>query len=206
MRDINTVEALKKLRKEFTFYAKHAIRRHNEFVLLKCQFFREPEEVCGRCRDNPSTAIKTLELMKKNDGKLFAPTRSSTHEDHYHTFLEMMDMIPVEEEMDDSELGACEICPSWRFTSNAEIDRHKKILHPFETMGNVTNKRKFICNWKTQDETTCGEVFDSSYKLQKHKEAKGHKRSRSENANEKEKQRKKDEYAVSNEAMTVASK
>lgn len=190
LRDFKTVEYLKKLQKEFKCYAKHAIRRNNEFVLLKCQFFREPEDFCKYCRNNPPTATKTVELIKKNNGKLLEPLLSSTHDEHYHTFLEMIGMLPVETGVDTSELGYCEICPSWKFTSNSEVDRHKKLLHPLATMENVCTKRKFTCNFKMPCGSACGQVFNTAYKLTKHKDSTGHKKTRTDMAKEQDDARK----------------
>ena len=86
LRDFNTKNDLKNLRKEFKFLTKHAVRRGNEFVIWKCHFFRLPEEVCSYCRHHPPNAIKTLNLLKKINGELFEPTKSSARDGHYHTF------------------------------------------------------------------------------------------------------------------------
>ena len=143
-------------------------------MIWKCQFFRLPEEVCSYCRHHPPNAIKTLNLLQKNNGELFESTKSSTHDGHYHTFLEMCKMIPIISEVDTSELGTCEICPSWKFSSNTEADRDKRLFHPYEKMSNVCAKRKFTCNFKVDGKNGCGEVFSTQYFLTQHKNTKGH--------------------------------
>ena len=95
-------------------------------------------------------------------------------------------MIPIISEVDTSELGTCEICPSWKFSSNTEADRHKRLFHPYEKMYNVCTKRKFTCNFKVDGKNGCGEVFSTQHFLTQHNNTKGHTRNRTEKAKEDE--------------------
>ena len=92
-------------------------------------------------------------------------------------------MVPFATSNEDntSELGNCKICPVWKFSSNAEQDRHRKLFHYYAKTPDVCKDRKFKYNHKV-DGNICGEVFPSQHFLNQHKISKGHKRNRIEKA------------------------
>ena len=49
LRDFKASAKLRAHRKKFRFYANHAIRHENEFVLMKCQFLKPPGLECDHC-------------------------------------------------------------------------------------------------------------------------------------------------------------
>ena len=164
------------LRKDFKFYAKHAKRQENEFVILKCQFFKPTGMECDFCRENPPIALNTLKFIKEVGGRLFQPEPSNTNKDHYKTFLELKESKKAQPEHD-IELGRCMVCPEWYFTSEDERNRHRMLLHPNKTATDVIEKQKqtFTCNFKVNG-VPCGSVFPTHYMLGKHKEKKEHKK------------------------------
>ena len=78
LQDFHTDKKLQDLRKSFIFYAKYAIRRENEFVLMKCQFFKQPGTECTHCVENPPTSELTLKFLENFKGKLLQPSVRNT--------------------------------------------------------------------------------------------------------------------------------
>ena len=83
LRDFKASAKLRAHRKKFRFYANHAIRHENEFVLMKCQFFKPPGLECDHCKKNPPTAVRTLAFFKKFNGQLLEPHPSESHPGHF---------------------------------------------------------------------------------------------------------------------------
>ena len=98
---------------------------------------------------------------------------SLTREGHFYTFLEMRKMVSFATSNEDktSELGNCKICPAWKFSSNAEQDRHRKLFHYYAKTSDVCKDRKCKCNHKV-DGNICGEVFPSQHKRNRIEKAK----------------------------------
>ena len=101
-----------------------------------------------------------------------------------------------------SELGKCQICPKWSFTSVTEQTRHRKMLHPEAKRDDVApGPSKHTCNYNIEG-NVCGEILKSQHLLYKQKEELGHKRVRSETAknqlveSQKKRKKQKEEKAV----------
>ena len=174
LRDFNSDKTLQRMRLKFKFFAKHAVRRQNEFVIMKCQFFKSSGLECGYCQRNPPTAKETLQLLKKFKGKMVQPVPSEQNPGHFLTFLETISLTELPTE-DTGELGKCMICPNWTFTSKTEQEKHRKLFHPKSKASHVVPLESQIhrCSYKVNNKV-CGESFQSRHMLFKHKQNMGH--------------------------------
>ena len=191
------------LRKEFNFFAVHADRRSNEIAFMKCQLFKK-SDICQHCLDNPPIDCNALHSEINFGGFFFDAVSSESHPDHFKTYIEMINdketYVPK-----DTELGRCNICPNWWFSSEAEKQRHRKLLHPntkqlFLSRSNTIQTKKHVCHFKIGVENKeCGQVFTSYHRLYAHKKKELHtlksisKQKTQENKSKDEKRRKESE-------------
>ena len=184
MKELESDKKLQSFRKKFKFIAMHAVRRQNEFAIMKCQFFKQPGLECNFCKQNPPKCTQTLNLLKKYKGRLMQPIPSTTHTGHFLTFLEMIKMDSFPEEEARGDLGKRMVCPNWGFTSVTEQDRHRKLFHPKTKACDIVPEKSQIhkCNFKINGKV-CGETFQT-HMLWKHKNNVGHKKNRKEAAKE----------------------
>ena len=206
MKDLESDKTLQKIRKTFKFYVKHAVRRENEYILMKCQFFKQPGLECDYCKTNPPKCTQTLDFMKKFDGRFMQPINSSSHPGHYMTFLEMAKLDKFQSEQGRGDLGKCKICPNWGFSTITEQDRHRKLFHPKTKVNDVVPETSQIhtCNFKINGKV-CGEIFSSHHLLWKHKTNVGHKKNRIERA-KKQVQEEADKSTKQKAEKTIAKK
>lgn len=127
----------KSFREEIQLFLEHCDRRRNELIFLKC---RSP--TCTHCVTHPVIATDTMKLIREHGGRLFSPTPSSTHPDHFHTYVEMcslpVDSLPYPDQHQPSfvklsngpnPVGRYTKCPSYSFSSKAEKLRHCRTMH-----------------------------------------------------------------------------
>jgi hypothetical protein len=173
---------------ELKFLLKHCDRRRNELIFMKCT-----SPSCLHCSSKPIVAVEAMKFIRENGGTLFSPLKSTQHPDHYHTFLEMVDLsneqLPTPDQYQPTfmaqPLGRCPRCPSYTFSSQAEKQRHCAVVHqltPKQTAdldsgaGVVdVSLQRWPCKFKVRG-AMCGIEFRTKRDLQKHKEEEGHKR------------------------------
>jgi hypothetical protein len=98
-------------RKEYTFFSRHAVRRHNQMEFVVCE-----SAECEHCPFIPITAPKLLRVIRKNGGIVPTPTMSNDHPGHYLTLLEYLDNL----KKTGSVTGIDEGLPSQRVVSMCE--------------------------------------------------------------------------------------
>ena len=160
--------------KLYKFLTHHADRRKNEIIFSKCQF--KDKIPCTFCQKQPVKCKKILESMKKAKGRLYEPTPSEEHEDHYMTFLEMLNgedkasYAKPNEHLPSKSVGKCEMCPSWQFSSVTEAKRHVSLLHPNYNKESLPGSDQiFQCKFEK-----CDMIFPTYYKLSKHRKDENH--------------------------------
>ena len=84
---MNALRKSKKLMEELRFMLKHADRKSNELIFMKCVNPR-----CKHCSENPIIATTAWEDLKKNDFKWYNPMASTKFPGHYMTFLESLEV------------------------------------------------------------------------------------------------------------------
>jgi hypothetical protein len=155
--------------KEWREMLHHLNRKANEVIFMKCT-----DSTCTVCAGKSWQAKKMYEFLKQRNFKLFWPEESTDHPGHYATFLELY-KLPASEIKDDDQnqpsvqakqLGRCNTCPSYSFSSKTEKKRHTSVYHR-----KVRGERKHICSF-----ANCGLTFSSYHKLYKHKKQSGHRR------------------------------
>ncbi len=131
---------------------------------------------CTFCQKQPVKCKQILELIKKAKGQLYEPTPSAEHENHYMTFLEMLNgedkdsFAKPNEHLPSKSVGKCELCPSWQFSSITEAKRHVSLLHPNYKKESLPGSDKiFQCKFEK-----CDMIFPSYYKLSKHRKDENH--------------------------------
>ena len=182
---------LRNLRKEFVFFCRHSDRRSNCFSLMKCQLFKAKGKECDWCRRNPPKDCAALEFEKEIGGFFYDPIPSEKHADHFSTYFEMRKNGKKYERPNQDD-GRCSLCPNWWFSSQTEIKRHRRIVHPstkqkyMVTNENQTPKptssKTHFCHFKVND-TPCDQSFPTYHQLAKHKREQGHKVDRKRKAN-----------------------
>ena len=120
----------KEITKELRFLTKHVDRKSNELIFMKCY---DPR--CAFCVQHPVKAVQVWNFLRERDFKWFNPVPSTSHQGHYKTFLEMLEMETTALQTGDANLPCsisldrCPFCPSYLFMSEAEKKRHLDILH-----------------------------------------------------------------------------
>ena len=177
---------LQALRKEFKFLCRHADRRNNALAFLKCQLFKPSGQECHHCTSNPPSPCSAYDYEKSIGGFMFDPVPSEEHECHFKTYLEMVSMENSNYKGEPQELGRCAICPNWWYSSQTEIKRHRRILHPKVPMEdivagdskyNTKESKLFYCRFKLNGKI-CNLTFSSYHQLYTHRNKCGHKRNR----------------------------
>ena len=177
---------LQALRKEFKFLCRHADRRNNALAFLKCQLFKPSGQECHHCTSNPPSPCSAYDYEKSIGGFMFDPVPSEEHDGHFKTYLEMVSMENSNYKGEPQELGRCAICPNWWYSSQTEIKRHRRILHPKVPMEdivagdskyNTKESKLFYCRFKLNGKI-CNLTFSSYHQLYTHRNKCGHKRNR----------------------------
>ena len=81
-------------------------------------------------------------------------------------------------------MGRCSVCPNWIFSSEAERERHRRLLHPetktslLVALNNRSFEKQHICRFKVRENVECGKNFKSYHLLYKHKKKEKHVRNR----------------------------
>ena len=68
----------------------------------------------------------------------------------------------------EKQLGACERCPAYQFSSTTEKQRHYSLFHRRQT-GPLQNAKDFVCRYEN-----CGQQFGSVSALNRHKRTAKH--------------------------------
>ena len=129
----------------------HMDRHLNEVSFLKCD-------------DNNCSFKEFLQSLK-------APTTSLNRDVHYKTFLEE-EINPNPQYRSkgqpslDNQLGACEFCPNYSFTSKTEKSRHIGMFH--------RRRKKPVTNVKPYPCITCERRFSSQLSLSCHQKNANH--------------------------------
>ena len=108
----------------------HTDRRGNEITLMKCQLFKEQNDVCGYCAKNPPDNTAAFRNESKLGGFLYDPLPSTIYEGHYKTYLDLKKEECRYTPSASGDVGRCQICPNWHFSSKTEKERHNRLLHP----------------------------------------------------------------------------
>jgi len=180
-------DEIKAIRKEFSFFAKHADRRVNEISFIKCQLFKKEGQECEFCSQNPPVKLEAFEFEKRIGGFLFDLKPSENHPGHFLTYLEMINLGKTDYNVQPSKNGKCEICPSWWFSSVTEMQRHRRILHRKQPLAKIPKNPtdQLVCSFVKSDGKKCNLTFPTYHQLQKHKNKMKHKRDRKRKAEEK---------------------
>ena len=181
LREIRDGSTYANLIQEFRFLLAHVNRHYNEIMFLKCQ-----ESGCTHCTQNPVRAKEVFSFLTGRKMKLFYPLPSSEHVGHFSTYLEMCSKKPEQLPEADSHLpsykdndglGRCPHCPNFVFLSKTEKKRHFQVYHPKKRIcipKHSLSKKKFKCNHKLSANRVCGQMFNSIYKLRKHRKNSSH--------------------------------
>ena len=109
---------------------KHLDRYYNEIVFIKCR-----DKSC--CADFPSQQL--FDILKSREVKLLAATLDEACQNHYNTFIHE---ASVEKKLFDDDgqpsvmkkdIGSCQNCKSYGFTSKTEKQRHIAVFHRRQT-------------------------------------------------------------------------
>ena len=143
------------------------------------------EKPCPHCTANPSRADPSVwkDLPSREDGGLFfSPVPSSSHPEHYHTFLEMKAMkregrlmkIVPDGCFSDLEFGRCDIEGCF-YVFRYAIDRVRHLMLCHGATRKETNTIGFICKFKLPSGELCGFKAATQHYLNVHKSEEGHK-------------------------------
>ena len=122
----------KSLHADFKDLLLHVERRKYEITFLKC-------DKCVRCLEYTSNSPNVKEFMKAHKNKHFESRPCLERKGHFMTFLEQehcdVEITPNAELPSklETDLGSCDICPSWAFNSKMEHDRHYSFFHEKKT-------------------------------------------------------------------------
>ena len=67
LRDLKTIPHLMKMKQEFSFFADHIDRWHNEISFLKCQLFKN-NDICQQCTENPPKTCEAFQYESSLGG------------------------------------------------------------------------------------------------------------------------------------------
>ena len=150
------------LRKEFMEMFSHIDRHLNEIVFIRCNVRR-----C--CNEFRSGELKSY-FVERAQMRLMAPTPSIQYKGHYKSFFEEFDNeYPMVSDVGQpsaakNDLGVCDKCPSYRFTSKTEKKRHDGLFHRRQkTTPMSATEKHFECKF-----SNCGELFGSQPSLSRH--------------------------------------
>ena len=148
------------LKKEYIGMFKYIDRHRNEIVFMKCV-----DRSC--CSDFRSLNLESF--FRQTNMRFHAPTRSSSKQGHYKTFLEESESVNKKygdqgQPSAKENLGSCIHCPKLSFFSKTEKKRHESVFHRRQSTNIRIRANSYKCNFET-----CGEVFGSSSALSRHK-------------------------------------
>lgn len=175
----------------FAFVCKHLVRQHNVITFCVC---KNPS--CSHCTKFTNTSRAT-KCLQEYGYRLPNPEYSTTHKDHYMTFIELeskykgkRDLPKLDKNQPSQEdLGKCNLkgCRNFRFFSISDKDRHLRLLHGGKRAikesslptaienpkigkpkSRVTKKIKSVTVHKCQF-PHCGIIFGTYHQLREHK-------------------------------------
>ena len=174
--------SFKDIHKNWREAMKHIDRRNCELIIKKCKIS------CQHCCENPVKAKELMAFVETHS--IFDPQPSSSIKDSYHSFLEMTELEKDKIDPPNShfkvnrkvDIGKCQFCPSWVFTSETEKNAHNSSFHAIE-IAKVRDKKKKTLKTTTNNESikkypctdaSCDAVFPTYHQLNKHKKQTGH--------------------------------
>ncbi|XP_071949802.1 uncharacterized protein [Antedon mediterranea] len=113
------------LQDEVNFMLKHIDKRIGFISFIKCL-----DNTCSHCTANPIIANDILRPIIQAGG--FPSPMCNEKGDHYLTFNEVIG-LPSWDTTDmamRAPVGRCRFCPSYTFSSNAEVTSHRRKYHP----------------------------------------------------------------------------
>ena len=165
----------KDIQNEFKHMLRHIDRHANEVIFMKCS-----DPSC--CKEWEAKDV--YRFLCKQGLRLPAPKMSKTHPGHYMTFMEVSALSKEETVNGDSgkssvekaNLGKCNLCPAYCYSSKTDMQRHHKIMHrgaKDNREGQPTKKAVADCSFACPV-AECGESFSSQSALQRHRQKVGH--------------------------------
>ena len=142
------------------------------YVIRKC---KPGEYSCEYCKSHPTRGSTRLwsALPSKKSGGLFYDCQEDVNKPgHYRTLLDLLNEKDLKIKPDGifPEMEKCQEKNCFTtFKSRKDGERHSRLAHNI-----VQVQTEFPCNFKVNGKT-CGQVFESAYFLQKHKNLTGHK-------------------------------
>ncbi|CAH1785113.1 unnamed protein product, partial [Owenia fusiformis] len=125
---------LEPLRAEYEFFINHCTRRTYVLEFSKCT-----ANDCHHCSSHPVRAVEFMKYMKGLGGRLPTPTKSSVHDGHYLTKLELDHHLIIEgkapiglDEGLPSKSDPISYCPrgcSYVIQSKADGNKHDLLCH-----------------------------------------------------------------------------
>ena len=186
MKKTRETPELSTIRKLLLFLCKHAVRTKYHLQFAKCM-----EKGCDHCSRHLIVSMKAMSFLHKYGGKLFTPTPSIVHPNHYMPFLECVTQYDLKKSLLEPHEGlqsehCLDGCLAFCFTSAADKEKHRSVVHsirkrahPVEcdsTAISITNEpdpKRMCCTFPG-----CQITFATKYQLQKHKQNVGHKLTR----------------------------
>ena len=115
-----------------------------------------------------------MQYVKENRVKWLEPIKSTSHQGHFSTFLDLVENLPVSDPNNNSgdlPFRKCKISPDWVFSSLAEQTQHRCIVYPkSRPRGISATAGKHVFKFKVS-RNPCGKIFSTHHQLIKHKES-----------------------------------
>ena len=94
---------------------------------------------CEWCKEYPPKPCPALHFEKETGSFFFDPMPSEKHENHYTTYLVMIELQKTDFKSIQGQQGRCEICPNWWFSSPTEMKCHRRLLHQNTSFTNMVD-------------------------------------------------------------------
>ena len=115
-----------------------------------------------------------MQFFKENRDKWLEPIKSTSHQGHFSTFLDLVENLPVSDPNNNSgnlPFRKCKISSDWVFSSLAEQTQHRRIVYPKSRPRSISVRAgKHVCKFKVS-RNPCGKIFSTHHQLIKHKES-----------------------------------